>query len=269
MDLFNLQGLILTNICITRAINAETLDIVSINEVDSGLQNDVVCACCGARLIANKGKVKKWYFSHFADESCDGAYETQLHLTAKEYFSRVKQIPHPLGNGWVKFENCEMVRIDDVKVEFQIGNRRPDLIATIGSELYWIEIANTHKSDAEKIFECRANSRNMIEIDVSELNDLDEFNPVDGCLIKIQSINVCNDFVVQLTENIAKKHMEVRKQADALRRSENALATSKNRFESEELKLKQEKDRITQDYEREIERMSIRRDSADRILEVA
>ncbi|MGY3569341.1 competence protein CoiA family protein [Vibrio paucivorans] len=67
---------------ITRAVYEATKEPVSIEDVSSGLQDNVVCACCGAKLVANKGKKRAWYFSHYFDEACALAYETQLHLTA-------------------------------------------------------------------------------------------------------------------------------------------------------------------------------------------
>ncbi|MDE1311372.1 competence protein CoiA family protein [Vibrio aestuarianus] len=163
----------MSEIHITRAVDKNTKASVSIESVESGLQDNIVCACCGAKLIANKGKKRAWYFSHYFDEVCILAYETQLHLTAKEYFAKVGKIPLPLDIGWVTPDACSELNISGVQVEVYMDGRRPDLVVEVGSEQYWVEIANKHKCEADKIWDCRTNGKNVIEIDVSDCGQLD------------------------------------------------------------------------------------------------
>ncbi|UXI04686.1 competence protein CoiA family protein [Photobacterium sp. TY1-4] len=231
----------MADIHLTRAIHKNTKEVVSIESVQSGLQDDVVCACCNARLIANKGKVKRWYFSHYGKTECAGAYETQLHLTAKEFFSHNGEIPHPLENGWVPLEECEIVKInpDSVRVEIHDDNRVPDLIVDIGSERYWIEIANKHQCDASKVAEARQSGRNIIEVDVSFHSDLDVFNSTRGCMFKVLSLSPFNDLHEAVAESARVKQRKARERSRVLRNSMKSMDVIERRIQNQERDLKE------------------------------
>ncbi|PSB85499.1 competence protein CoiA family protein [Photobacterium damselae] len=254
----------MTNIHITRAINKHSKDIVCIEDVPSGLQDDIVCACCGVKLIANKGQIKRWHFSHYAGTDCEGAYETQLHLTAKEFFSRHEEIPHPVELGWIPTEECEIVKItpNSVRIETYEDNRVPDLIVDIGSERYWIEIANKHKCDASKIIESRNVGRNIIEIDVSHLSDLDTFDSTMGCLFKVLSLSPFNDLYESIAESAKRKHKMARESSQALRRAEKSLNVKKIKIEDKERKLLERE----LSYEKESEKRRLNIDKQHQII---
>ena len=256
----------MSQIHITRAVHKETKQTISVEDVQSGLQENVVCACCGGKLVANKGKKKAWYFSHYFDEVCAFAYETQLHLTAKEYFAKVGCIPMPIDAGWVGSDLCAELNVSSVKVEVYMDGRRPDLIVEIGSEQYWIEIANKHKCETDKIWECRANSRNVIEIDVSNSGHLDQFDSLEHCLIRIQSINPCNDYLDEIARSTANKHEKVRKQFEAMMRSKKSLAVEKDKQEKTEKTLEQRREAQQKNYEDKLEGMKARESAQDEIL---
>ncbi|MGR2949396.1 competence protein CoiA family protein [Vibrio vulnificus] len=256
----------MSEIHITRAVYKDTNELVSIDVVESGLQDNVVCACCGAKLIANKGKKKAWHFSHYVDESCALAYETQLHLTAKEYFTRVGVIPVPMDAGWVTPDSCSELKISGVQVEVYMDGRRPDLVVEVGSEQYWIEIANKHRCGADKIWECRANNKNVIEIDVSDCGHLDQFNSLDNCVIKFQSINICNDYLDEVASRTASKHETVRRQFEALMRSQKQLEKESDEQKKDEKTLEERVKAQQKKYEERLEKMRVRESAQDEIL---
>lgn len=239
---------------------------VSIEEVNSGLQENIVCACCGAKLVANKGQKKAWHFSHYFDEACVLAYETQLHLTAKEFFARTGKIPVPLEAGWIHPDCCTELKISDVQIEVYMDGRRPDLIVEVGSELYWVEIANKHKCDSKKVWDCRSHDRNVIEIDVSDCGHLDQFNSLDHCLVRVQSLNICNDYLDEIASNTASKHETVRKQFEALTRSQKQLVEKESKQEKAEKTLEERIEAQQKKHEERLEKMKLRESAQDEIL---
>ncbi|WP_417859498.1 competence protein CoiA family protein [Xanthomarina gelatinilytica] len=257
---------IMSEIHITRAVYKDTKVPVSIEDVDSGLQDNIVCACCGAKLVANKGQVKAWYFSHYFDEACLFAYETQLHLTAKEYFSKIGKIPMPLEAGWIDARNCAELKISNVQIEVYMDGRRPDLIVNVGSEQYWVEIANKHKCDAEKVWSCRANDKNVIEIDVAACGHLDKFDSLENCVIRVQSLNPCNDYFDEIAAVTAKKHETVRKQFEALRRSQKQLEAKDAEQDKIEKTMEERIAEQKKKHDAKLERMKIRESAQSTML---
>ncbi|MEE3878335.1 competence protein CoiA family protein [Vibrio sp. YYF0003] len=256
----------MSEIHITRAVYTDTKESVSIEAVNSGLQDNVVCACCGAKLVANKGKKKAWHFSHYFDEACALAYETQLHLTAKEYFANVGKIPIPLEAGWVSPYVCSELKISGVQIEVYMDGRRPDLVVEVGSEQYWIEIANKHKCDADKVWDCRAYDKNVIEIDVSDCGHLDQFDSLDHCLVRIQSLNVCNDYLDDIATNTAHKHETVRKQFEALTRSQKQLEEKEFKQIKAEKTLEERVEAQQKKHDSRLEKMRLRESAQNEIL---
>ncbi|MFL0992987.1 competence protein CoiA family protein [Vibrio parahaemolyticus] len=256
----------MSEIHITRAVYRDTKESVSIEAVNSGLQDNVVCACCGAKLVANKGKKKAWHFSHYVDEACALAYETQLHLTAKEYFANVGKIPIPLEAGWISPYVCAELKISGVQIEVYMDGRRPDLVVEVGSEQYWIEIANKHKCDAEKVWDCRAKDKNVIEIDVSGCGHLDKFDSLDHCLVRIQSLNVCNDYLDDIATNTAHKHETVRKQFEALTRSQKQLEEKASKQIKAEKTLEERIEAQQKKHDDRLEKMRLRESAQNEIL---
>ena len=61
-------------------------ELVSIEDVESGLACGCICSACKQNLVAKKGNVMGHHFAHASQTSCEYAYETSLHLLAKEIF---------------------------------------------------------------------------------------------------------------------------------------------------------------------------------------
>ncbi|MGY3569342.1 competence protein CoiA family protein [Vibrio paucivorans] len=173
----------------------------------------------------------------------------------------------PLESGWILPEACAELKVSDVQIEVYMDGRRPDLVVEVGSEQYWIEIANKHKCDADKIWDCRVNNKNVIEIDVSECEHLDAFDSLDNCLVRVQSLNTCNDYLDEIARVTSVKHEKVRKQFQALRRSQEQLEEKQQKHDDAEKTLEQSIETQQKRYNRELEKLKLRKDTQDKLLE--
>lgn len=160
--------------------------LVGVEEVSSGLACDCVCPCCFGRLQARKGAKNAHHFSHdpSADErECRNAFETSIHLMAKQILLEGKTILLPAlelkesgndlsGKAHVVSELiCEMVdqQFERVDVERTISDFRPDVIGFIDDLPVLIEIAVTHFVDSGKRKKIRKGGYRAIEIDLSKV----------------------------------------------------------------------------------------------------
>ncbi len=151
------------------------------DDVSSGKSCGCVCPACEATLIANRGKLKRAYFSHHRTESCAGGYETAIHLMAKQVLldeQRVRIPPLTIPFELSPIEDQPPIRTSisyqardvqlvEVVAEQHQGRWRPDLTATLknGASLY-IEILVTHAVGDEKA----ESLDNLVEIDLSKLS---------------------------------------------------------------------------------------------------
>jgi len=71
-------------------------NVMTADVVERGLACRCMCPDCGERLIANHGTgIKQPYFSHESGAECEAAYETALHLLAKEVLAEERRILLP------------------------------------------------------------------------------------------------------------------------------------------------------------------------------
>ncbi len=69
---------------LTYAKNADG-KLVHVDEVENGDNCGCLCPACNEPLVAkNKGKIKMHHFAHKSGTECNFAYESMLHLLAKE-----------------------------------------------------------------------------------------------------------------------------------------------------------------------------------------
>lgn len=66
--------------------------LVHIDNVENGLNCDCSCPNCGEPLVAhnNAGNRKAKHFQHHSLKDCVGAYETVIHLLAKDTSVQLK-----------------------------------------------------------------------------------------------------------------------------------------------------------------------------------
>ena len=143
--------------------------LVHINDVAKG--NNCKCHCphCGAPLCAkNAGQWREHHFAHAHGHECEGAYESQLHLLAKEVLQEAGRIMLPASNsgqfpsGSVRIRNIEVEKWDD---RYGI---RPDAEGIMeNGERLLIEFYVSHKVDGKKRQVIVDNHLKCIEIDIN------------------------------------------------------------------------------------------------------
>lgn len=158
--------------------------LVTVNDVSSGLACGCLCPACGAPLVARKGPKNVHHFSHAVKTDCKGALETALHLKAKDILSRFSQInlppyyhPEKYHKPWIDHKPC-IYYYSSALVEAKIGKIRPDVILNgIEAKPLIIEIFVTHAIDNQKAIEIKELGLPCLEIDLrylKKLNLLDE-----------------------------------------------------------------------------------------------
>lgn len=162
--------------------------LVSIDEVDSGLKCCCICPACGQNLVAKKGKIKTHHFSHKSLKECEYAYETSLHLLAKEIFKDAKKFLLPE----VRFDGCNRMLISEsklidlrtVQLEQYMGNIKPDIIIEdFAGNKYFIEIYVTHAVDEYKLSKISNRHINTIEINLSKVNKMLSYDDLKEILL--------------------------------------------------------------------------------------
>lgn len=151
-------------------------EIVSIDDVESGLKCGCVCPSCGEQLVAKKGKKMMHHFAHYSGHSCEYGYESSLHLAAKDILSSAKKITIPPV--FIKFDNsykkdeliCEAkeIIIDRVELEKRYDDIIPDIVVYSGGKQLFIEIFVTHSIDDVKLEKLRKAKISTIEVDLSK-----------------------------------------------------------------------------------------------------
>lgn len=74
--------------------------LVSVDNVQTGQDCNCICPACKESLVAkNKGKARDHHFAHLSGAACEYAYESMLHLLAKEH----------VQNAFLNEEHCYIV----------------------------------------------------------------------------------------------------------------------------------------------------------------
>ena len=148
--------------------------LVHVDDVANGAKCACYCPHCGAPLYAkNKGRwpeprTRVHHFAHAHGHECEGAYESALHLLAKEILQETGRIMLPLStvNGFpagpVRLHNVEIEKWDD---SYGI---RPDAEGIMDNgERLLIEFYVSHKVDGKKRKIIVDNHLLCIEIDIN------------------------------------------------------------------------------------------------------
>jgi hypothetical protein len=155
--------------------------LMHIDEVDNGLGCNCRCPNCKEFLIARNriGMKKVHHFSHSSRNNCKGAYESALHLLAKEilYTEKTLRVPnfhHDYDRqNWSSFFKVgKIITFDEVLLEQTIftttGNKIiADAIGVIRGKKVVIEFAKTHFIDDKKNEKLKALQYPSLEIDLS------------------------------------------------------------------------------------------------------
>jgi len=150
-------------------------------DVPNGLACGCVCPKCSCPLVArnNPSNKKAPHFAHSADNNCVGAYETALHLMAKEVLLESKKLRTPdfhhdydNRNLESRYRIGEKIKFESVGIEHNISNNGvdhiiADAVGFINSKKLIIEFAKTHFVDEEKTGKLLRLKLPCIEIDLS------------------------------------------------------------------------------------------------------
>ena len=172
--------------------------LLFIADVERGLACGCVCARCGKKLVAKKGKERQPHFAHFEVANCQGAAESVLHLLAKELIAELDAIQVPpckfVGKrktkaGYLVRHEAPVseggkVRINNVRIEEKEGSFVPDIIIEYApKKSIIVEIAVTHKVERAKLRRIRRRNLPAIEI---RLDTSDSFLSRESLKIKLQ-----------------------------------------------------------------------------------
>lgn len=69
--------------------------IVSVNDVEQGLDCGCFCPHCNSRLVAKKGSIRQHHFAHYESDDCQHGPETALHRLAKQVIKEHKKVLMP------------------------------------------------------------------------------------------------------------------------------------------------------------------------------
>ena len=152
-------------------LSIETYQPVSITESRRGAACDCICPGCHHPLVAHKGEDRAHHFKHAPDEKTGetrpcanpaGIFETLTHLWAKEYIKDTKRlvlpeafIPRktdPDGCEYKPYRFIDSARVafDEVVLEPNENDFRPDCIGYKNGKRILIEIYVTHAVEPEK-----------------------------------------------------------------------------------------------------------------------
>lgn len=155
---------------------------IHVDQVARGLGCGCVCPACDGALIARHGDKNIHHFAHATDANCEGAYETSLHLAAKQVLEEEMHIVLPaatakLNNNRAPIEFAPTLDhgIDSIELEKKLGMTIPDVTAIIAGNKLAIEIKVTHGIDDDKLARIVEEGTSTLEIDLSGLpRDIDK-----------------------------------------------------------------------------------------------
>ena len=145
-------------------------NLISINEVESGLKCDCFCPVCNSQLVARKGEIKVHHFAHYNSNECESYGESMLHLLAKKIIEENKYLLVPDFDKEVgSYSNLKKIDLTKIEVEKGYNDIKPDIIAWVGDENnFFVEIAVTHKVDYEKLLKIKEYNVSTLEIDLGD-----------------------------------------------------------------------------------------------------
>lgn len=142
-------------------------ELLTIEEVESGLSCDCVCPACKKQLIARKGEVKAHHFAHYKSEDCQSGLETALHQLSKEIISKSKTFTTPILNypntHYEIFYETEIL-IENVRLETKVGEIIPDIVIETKGKKLLIEIVVSNPVSWQKLQRIKAENLPTIEI---------------------------------------------------------------------------------------------------------
>lgn len=156
--------------------------IISIQEVSSGLACGCTCVQCGEQVVGRKGHIRAHHFAHYSNKkSCWIQPESLLHKFGKQVIREamgLQLLPMP-GHEPLSEDTSSWWDFQSVAEEVSMGDLRPDLIAQLPDGPLLIEIAVTSFVDNLKQELIQRLGLRAVEIDLSpwlstEFSSLDD-----------------------------------------------------------------------------------------------
>lgn len=150
------------------AVN-ELKQLVNIKQVERGLACHCFCFECSEPVVARKGDKNEHHFAHSSNkESCHINPESILHKFAKQVIMEAKTVVlPPLPN--TDEVTARKWQFTSLVEEQAVGSIRPDIVASIGDEMLFIEVAVTSFVSKEKLDFIKHLNIKAVEIDLREL----------------------------------------------------------------------------------------------------
>lgn len=169
-------------------------NLVSIDDVESGLACECFCPACKKQLIAKKGNIKVHHFAHYNIKDCKSGLETAIHLLSKKIIAEHKTFKTPIlyypDTDYEIFPEVE-IPIDKVTLEKKLGEIIPDIIIESKGKTLIIEIVVSNPISSDKMRKIVNANIATIEIDAKHLfedtNENIDFN-----------LNTNNSFINEL-----------------------------------------------------------------------
>lgn len=167
---------------------------IHIAEAARGLSAGAICPICREPLIARRGPINTDHFSHRSNSVCAGAFESALHVFAKECLARHASLVLPplvlqhrgLTETVIK---AQPVQFDQVRLEEQPGYHasgriKPDVLAIKAGHQLLIEIFVTHPVDPAKRRKIEQRNIGAIEIDLSGIGRLEDQHELERAILE-------------------------------------------------------------------------------------
>jgi hypothetical protein len=157
--------------------------IVAPGDVPSGAACGCICPGCSGPLVAKKGSIKRWHFSHLNAEPHDSCAESAIHAAAKQVLLEQGEFMAPEfsvgvtakaldGRELYEYEvlsPVRRIRFDRTVPEETIGDIRPDVVGYRSDRRLLVEMYFRHRVDLEKREKLVRLGIPAIEIDLSDL----------------------------------------------------------------------------------------------------
>lgn len=159
--------------------------------IDAGLNCGCTCPGCGARLLLRQGNRRR-HFAHYNAPGSDRCVESAIHAAAKQVLIdhgglMVPEVAFEVSattlTGTLLREDDVLsaerrIRFDRTAAEVTIGDIRPDVVGYKGERQLLVEMYFRHRVDVEKRGKLRKLGLPALEIDLSDLDQLDDFEAV-------------------------------------------------------------------------------------------
>lgn len=120
-------------------VSKDSGEVLSIDQVPSGLACRCVCAACGEALEARKGTQRIHHFAHVSNYECLYANEVSIYMAAGSFLKAEKKIMLPPvmisfpSKAAEKAEDARLIDIDDIEYSCSPKAYPPLLILTVHS----------------------------------------------------------------------------------------------------------------------------------------